>query len=177
MMPMATCGQCSRPALLLVIFGDRPNSPTANGTLFPSAVGTWQSQKAGLKFVSVPCTRLAALESALRQAVQTGRLTAYAGRMHGDSPKAVTIMPPPPVQTPATDTLTTFSALDVTCVPAQSSRDHGPPISTTRTVSPYFSPKSAIAPSDFAWARGISLVTTSRLSRMARGRPGSDASR
>jgi hypothetical protein len=32
------------------------------------------------------------------------------------------------------------------CVPTQSSRDHSP-IDTTRTRSPYFSPKSAIAPS------------------------------
>ena len=43
-----------------------------------------------------------------------------------------------------------ISALEETCVPAQSSRDHGPPMSTIRTVSPYFSPNRAIAPSDFA---------------------------
>ena len=59
------------------------------------------------------------------------------------------------------------SALVDTCVPAQSSRDQGPPMSTTRTTSPYFSPNSAIAPSDFASSSGISRVTTSRLSRMA----------
>ena len=59
------------------------------------------------------------------------------------------------------------SALVDTWVPAQSSRDHGPPMSTTRTTSPYFSPNSAIAPSDFASSSGISRVTTCRLSRIA----------
>ena len=48
-----------------------------------------------------------------------------------------------------------------TWVPAQSSRDQGPPMSTIRTVSPYFSPNSAIAPSAFASSRAISRVTTS----------------
>lgn len=54
-----------------------------------------------------------------------------------------------------------------TWVPAQSSRDQGPPMSTTRTTSPYFSPKRAIAPSAFASSIGSSRVTTSRLSRIA----------
>ena len=60
-----------------------------------------------------------------------------------------------------------ISALVETWVPAQSSRDHGPPMSTMRTVSPYFSPNSAIAPSAFASSTLISRVVTSRLSRMA----------
>ena len=60
-----------------------------------------------------------------------------------------------------------ISELDTTCVPAQSSRDHGPPMSTTRTTSPYFSPNRAMAPSDFASSSGISRVSTGRLSRIA----------
>ena len=52
-------------------------------------------------------------------------------------------------------------------MPAQSSRDHGPPMSTMRTVSPYFSPNSAIAPRDFASSSDMTRVVTSRLSRTA----------
>jgi hypothetical protein len=59
------------------------------------------------------------------------------------------------------------SALVDTWVPAQSSRDQGPPMSTTRTTSPYFSPNNAIAPRAFASSSGISRVTTCRLSRIA----------
>jgi hypothetical protein len=39
-----------------------------------------------------------------------------------------------------------ISAVERTCVPPQSSIDQ-PPMSTMRTISPYFSPKSIIAPS------------------------------
>src|SRR3990167_3375618 len=56
-----------------------------------------------------------------------------------------------------------------TWVPPQSSTDHAlslgrpsgrAPIETTRTSSPYFSPKSAIAPESTASSRSISRVTT-----------------
>ena len=53
-----------------------------------------------------------------------------------------------------------------TCVPPQSSMDL-PPMLTTRTTSPYFSPNSAIAPSFFASATGISFVSTSMPSRIS----------
>ena len=46
-----------------------------------------------------------------------------------------------------------------TWVPPQSSTDL-PPMFTTRTTSPYFSPNRAIAPSFFASAMGISFVST-----------------
>ncbi len=45
------------------------------------------------------------------------------------------------------------------CVPPQSSREKSP-IETTRTISGYFSPKRAIAPSDFASAIGIVVQET-----------------
>ncbi len=46
---------------------------------------------------------------------------------------------------------TPISAVERTCVPPQSSREKPPsPTSTIRTTSPYFSPNSAIAPSDRA---------------------------
>ena len=48
-----------------------------------------------------------------------------------------------------------ISAVERTCVPPQSSTDQ-PPMSTTRTISPYFSPKSIIAPSVRASAIGVS---------------------
>ena len=71
---------------------------------------------------------------------------------------------------PTDDSLTRLimptSALVDTCVPAQSSRDHGPPMSTTRTVSPYFSPNSAIAPSAFASSSGMLARDHLRLSRI-----------
>ncbi len=60
-----------------------------------------------------------------------------------------------------------ISALEETCVPAQSSRDHGPPMSTMRTMSPYFSPNSAIAPASLASSSEMTRVVTSRLSRTA----------
>ena len=59
------------------------------------------------------------------------------------------------------------SELRDTCVPAHSSRDQGPPMSTMRTLSPYFSPNRAIAPSAFASSSGRTRVCTSRLSRTA----------
>ncbi len=40
-------------------------------------------------------------------------------------------------------------------------------MSTMRTVSPYFSPNSAMAPSDLASSRESTRVMTSRLSRTA----------
>ena len=44
-----------------------------------------------------------------------------------------------------------ISAVERTCVPPHSSRDHVPsPTSTMRTTSPYFSPNSAVAPSALA---------------------------
>src|SRR6266849_2469317 len=58
-----------------------------------------------------------------------------------------------------------ISAVERTCVPPQSSTDQ-PPMSTTRTTSPYFSPNSIIAPSLRASARGGSYVRTGRFSKM-----------
>ena len=55
-----------------------------------------------------------------------------------------------------------ISAVLATCVPPQSSRET-PSISTTRTHSPYFSPKRAIAPSASASARSISSQRTGAL--------------
>ena len=64
-----------------------------------------------------------------------------------------------------------------TWVPPHSSRDHWPsPISTIRTTSPYFSPNSAMAPSDLAsssvvvsartgWSATISRLTASSTAR------------
>ncbi|SPB30828.1 hypothetical protein MAJHIDBO_01147 [Propionibacterium freudenreichii subsp. shermanii] len=54
-----------------------------------------------------------------------------------------------------------------TCVPAHSSRLQGPPISTTRTMSGYFSPNIAMAPMPLACASGICVALTSRSSRIA----------
>ena len=48
-----------------------------------------------------------------------------------------------------------ISAVERTWVPPQSSIDQ-PPMSTTRTMSPYFSPKSIIAPSLRASPIGVS---------------------
>ena len=52
-----------------------------------------------------------------------------------------------------------ISAVERTCVPPQSSREN-PSISTTRTSSPYFSPKSAIAPRRRASSIGVTNVRT-----------------
>ena len=46
------------------------------------------------------------------------------------------------------------------CVPPQNSSEYSP-ILTTRTVSPYFSPKSAVAPSFCASAIGSTCVVMS----------------
>ena len=54
-----------------------------------------------------------------------------------------------------------ISAVDLTCVPPQSSVEK-PGISTTRTMSPYFSPKSIIAPSRRASSIGVSKTCTGR---------------
>ena len=55
-----------------------------------------------------------------------------------------------------------------TCVPPQSSRDHGPPISITRTFSPYVSPNSASAPNSCASGSVIHRADTGRSARSAR---------
>ena len=49
-----------------------------------------------------------------------------------------------------------ISAVVATCVPPHSSRET-PSISTIRTMSPYFSPNSAIAPS--RWASSLVVCT------------------
>src|SRR5665647_1686186 len=49
-----------------------------------------------------------------------------------------------------------------TCVPPHSSRDHGPPISTTRTCSSYVSPNRAIAPHVLASGRDMYCHRTPR---------------
>ena len=53
------------------------------------------------------------------------------------------------------------SAVDRTWVPPQSSREK-PSTSTTRTISPYFSPKSICAPSFRASSIGVSKIRTGR---------------
>ena len=53
-----------------------------------------------------------------------------------------------------------------TCVPPQSS-DEKSPMLTTRTTSPYFSPKSAVAPIFFASSTEHSVVVTGRPDRIA----------
>ena len=63
--------------------------------------------------------------------------------------------------------ITPICADDDTCVPAHSSLDQGPPISTIRTVSPYFSPNNAMAPIFFASSMGNTLVSTGKSSWMA----------
>ena len=52
-----------------------------------------------------------------------------------------------------------------TCVPPQSSMDL-PPMFTTRTTSPYFSLKSAVAPLALACAMDVSDTVTSMPSRI-----------
>ena len=57
-----------------------------------------------------------------------------------------------------------ISAVERTCVPPHSSRDHEPsPISTMRTMSPYFSPNSAVAPSAFASSSVVTIGRTGSL--------------
>jgi hypothetical protein len=73
---------------------------------------------------------------------------------------------PCPIEVSATMITAPMSPLLPTWVPPQSSRDQ-PPKSTTRTSSPYFSPKSAIAPVAWASATGISRTLRTRLSRTA----------
>ena len=62
---------------------------------------------------------------------------------------------------------TPISAVERTWVPPQSSRDQVPsPTSTMRTTSPYFSPNSAIAPSDFASSSVVVIARTGWLARI-----------
>ena len=72
-----------------------------------------------------------------------------------------------PAATELSETSLTQPRLPVakTCVPPQSSLEKSP-IFTTRTVSPYFSPKSAIAPDFFADSRSVSTVVTGIFSRI-----------
>ena len=58
-----------------------------------------------------------------------------------------------------------ISAVVRTCVPPQSSRET-PCTSTTRTMSPYFSPKSIVAPSLRASSIGVSNVITGMFSKI-----------
>ncbi len=58
-----------------------------------------------------------------------------------------------------------MSPVRVTCVPPQSSRDV--PMSSTRTSSPYFSPKSIIAPSFCASSMPIVRAFVGWLSRIS----------
>ena len=52
-----------------------------------------------------------------------------------------------------------------TCVPPQNSTEKSPAL-TTLTISPYFSPNRAIAPSFLASSIGISLVSTGKDDRI-----------
>ena len=56
-----------------------------------------------------------------------------------------------------------MSPVRATCVPPQNSFDS--PIVTTRTVSPYFSPKKAIAPAFLASAMASTSVSAAALLR------------
>ena len=67
--------------------------------------------------------------------------------------------PPQPTEPSEVITNGPISAVQRTCVPPQSSREN-PGISITRTSSPYFSPKSIIAPSLRASSIGVSNVCT-----------------
>ena len=61
---------------------------------------------------------------------------------------------------------TPISAVLRTCVPPHSSREYAPsPICTIRTTSPYFSPKSAIAPSARASSSVVVIGRTGSLRR------------
>ena len=60
-----------------------------------------------------------------------------------------------------------ISAVERTCVPPHSSRDQEPsPTSTIRTMSPYFSPNSAVAPSAFASSSVVVIARTGLFSRI-----------
>ncbi len=62
---------------------------------------------------------------------------------------------------------TPISAVLRTCVPPHSSREWSPvPICTIRTTSPYFSPKSAIAPSARASSSVVVIGRTASLRRI-----------
>src|SRR6266540_2173205 len=63
-----------------------------------------------------------------------------------------------------------ISAVQRTCVPPQSSREK-PGISITRTSSPYFSPKSIIAPSFRASSIGVTKARTGRFLKIFENLP------
>ena len=73
----------------------------------------------------------------------------------------------PRSRSPTTIRNTPISAVERTCVPPHSSREKEPsPTSTIRTTSPYFSPNSAIAPSDWASSSVVVSARTGWLSRI-----------
>ena len=59
-----------------------------------------------------------------------------------------------------------MSPVRCTCVPPQSSTEKPPPIVSTRTSSPYFSPNSAIAPFAFAVSMSVTWISTAELARI-----------
>ena len=91
--------------------------------------------------------------------------SAFPCRYANASPAVSASMRRAPEPTELSDVITNgpISAVQRTCVPPQSSREK-PGISTTRTSSPYFSPKSIIAPSFFASSIGVTNVCTGRFS-------------
>ena len=74
---------------------------------------------------------------------------------------------PEPTEPSERITKAPISAVERTCVPPQSSRET-PSISTTRTMSPYFSPNSIIAPSFRASSIGVSKTCSGWFSKIAR---------
>src|SRR5437870_5178805 len=74
---------------------------------------------------------------------------------------------PEPTELSETITIGPISAVHRTWVPPQSSVEK-PGISTTRTSSPYFSPKSIIAPSFRASSIGVTKARTGRFSKIFR---------
>mmetsp|Transcript_9009 Transcript_9009/g.36794 ORF Transcript_9009/g.36794 Transcript_9009/m.36794 type:complete len:383 (-) Transcript_9009:1646-2794(-) len=107
-------------------------------------------------------TRSPISAGATLSAALTSLTTASRSRRSSTTPAPDTAsMRRTPLATPASDTILKppISAVVATCVPPHSSMDT-PGTSTTRTVSPYFSPNMATAPAAFASSMGISLLTS-----------------
>ena len=60
-----------------------------------------------------------------------------------------------------------MSPVRFTWQPPQNSTEYSPPIVTTRTSSPYFSPNKANAPRFFASSKGMTSLLTSELARIS----------
>ena len=92
------------------------------------------------------------------------RTCSLARKLKASNPtSASTRRTPAPIEDSPSNFTRPSSAEDFTWVPPQSSRAQSPTL-TTRTVSPYFSPKSAMAPMAFACGCVISCAVTRRFS-------------